>query len=367
MRPQTDQQRMLADAAAHLAAGRASASRVRAFRFATPDFDLQVWREMARLGWLATLVPEDDGGLGGGLSEMAQLAYEWGASCAPEPLVATGVLALQLIVGSHGPARTDLLAPTMEGATVPAVAFVHEADVKPAGDGWLVSGAARMAVPADATDWLLVFPLGSGLPCLRVAASAAGVALNRERRVDGTHAARLTFERVRVPVAGLLCNAEVVDATVECARDSALAVAAVQMTGTMRSLNALTQEYLRTRVQFGKPIGSFQALQHKAVDMHLAEQLARDVAQDACTRIDAGCTSAERACLASRAKARACESLDRIARLAVQLHGAIGYTDEYDLSLHVNRALVLSPWLGNAQEHVRRYAANAPRFEAAYA
>jgi alkylation response protein AidB-like acyl-CoA dehydrogenase len=144
-------------------------------------------------------------------------------------------------------------------------------------------------------------------------------------------------------------------------------MAAVSMSGTMRAINALTQEYLRTRTQFGKPIGSFQALQHKAVDMHIAEQMARDVAQHACTRVDEGCTSDERACLASRAKARAGDSLDRIGRMAVQLHGAIGFTDEYDLSLHLKRALTFSAWLGNADEHVARYARHAPPYEAAEA
>ena len=165
----------------------------------------------------------------------------------------------------------------------------------------------------------------------------------------------------------LLASSGVAAAASEHARDNALVMAAVYMTGAMRSVNAMTQEYLRTRTQFGKPIGSFQALQHKAVDMHIAEQLARDVAQNACTLIDAGCTPYQRACLASRAKARAGESLDRIARMAVQLHGAIGFTDEYDLSLHLNRALALSAWLGNADEHVARYARHAAPFEAAEA
>ena len=118
-------------------------------------------------------------------------------------------------------------------------------------------------------------------------------------------------------------------------------------------------------MQFGKPIGSFQALQHKAVDMYIAEQMARDVAQSACTQVDAGCTPDERACLASRAKARAGDALDRISRMAVQLHGAIGFTDEYDLSLHLNRALACSAWLGNSDEHVARYARHAAPFEAA--
>lgn len=359
---------MLADAALQFARRRGTSVRLRACRDRVPDFDADVWKEIAQLGWLSVLVPEPQGGLGGNLSEMGQLAYEWGAAGAPEPLVATGVLATQLLVRSNGPARAALLQATMEGAATPAAAFVEDAGrCERVQRGWKVDAKARFVVPADASDFLLVFPPGSGLPCVRVPAGATGCTVQRERRVDGTAAAKLSLDAVVVSDADLLCEAGAADQAAEFARDSALVIAAVQMSGTMRTLNTLTQEYLRTRVQFGKAIGSFQALQHKAVDMHIAEQLARDVAQDACALIDAGCSDAERACAASRAKARACESLDRIARMAVQLHGAIGFTDEYDLSLHVNRALVLSAWLGNADEHVRRYARHALPFEAAFA
>ncbi|MDB5874505.1 MAG: acyl-CoA dehydrogenase [Ramlibacter sp.] len=359
---------MLADAALQFAGRRGTSARVRACRDRTPDFDAEVFNEMAQLGWLAILVPEADGGLGGTLSEMGQLAYEWGATSGPEPLTATGVLAIQLLVRSTGPARDALLQAAMEGTALPAVAFVDEGGrCERVGDGWKASGNARFVVPADASDFLLVYPQGSGLPCLRMRAGVAGCTVQRERRVDGTAAARLSLDSVALSNSDLLGEGKAADEAAEFARDSALVIAAVQMSGTMRTLNTLTQDYLRTRTQFGKPIGSFQALQHKAVDMHIAEQLARDVAQNACATIDAGCTASERACIASRAKARACESVDRIARMAVQLHGAIGFTDEYDLSLHVNRALVLSAWLGNAQEHVRRYARHAAPFEAAYA
>jgi alkylation response protein AidB-like acyl-CoA dehydrogenase len=365
MRPQTDPQRMLADAARQFAAGHCASARLRACRERTPDFDADVWREMAALGWLSVLVPEADGGLGSGLGEMGQLVYEWGAGGGPEPLVATGVLALSFLVESDGPAREQLLAATMDGTAVPALARMEQGaacSVHP--DGWRLSGSARFVTPADATDFLIVFE-GSGLPALRVPAGAKGLTVQRELRADGTGAAWLKLDGVGVPESGLIARPAKAAAACEQARDHALIMAAVSMSGTMRAINALTQDYLRTRMQFGKPIGSFQALQHKAVDMHIAEQMARDVAQHACTKVDAGCTPDERACLASRAKARAGDALDHIARMAVQLHGAIGFTDEYDLSLHLNRALACSAWLGNSDEHVARYARHAAPFEAA--
>lgn len=368
MRAQTDQQRMLADAARQFAVDRCTSARLRACRDRTPDHDGGVWREMADLGWLSVCVPEADGGLGAGLGDLGQLVYEWGAACGPEPLVASGALALSLLVTGDGPARETVLQPATEGKALPALAWLAQgATCTRSAQGWMVHGQARFVTPADATDYLLVFPEGSGLPCLHVPAQSAGMSVRRERRADGSGAAWLTLNDVSVADSALLVSPASAWAAAERARDHALVMVAVSMAGTMRSINALTQEYLRTRVQFGKPIGAFQALQHKAVDMYIAEQLARDVAQNACQRIDAGCTDAERACLASRAKARAGESLDRIARVAVQLHGAIGFTDEYDLSLHLNRALTQSAWLGNADEHVRRYARHAGPYQSAEA
>jgi len=367
MRPQNDPQRMLADAARQFAAGHCASARLRACRERAPDFDADVWREMAALGWLSVMVPEADGGLGSGLGEMGQLVYEWGAGGGPEPLVATGVMALSFLVASDGQAREPMLAATMDGTGVPALACIEPgATCVWHSDGWRLSGSARFVTPADATDFLVVRS-GSGLPALRVPAGTKGLAVQREPRADGTGAAWLMLDGVSVPESGLIARPETTAMAAEQALDHALIMAAVSMTGTMRAINALTQEYLRTRMQFGKPIGSFQALQHKAVDMHIAEQMARDVAQNACTVVDAGCTPDERACLASRAKARASEALDRIARMAVQLHGAIGFTDEYDLSLHLNRSLAYSAWLGNSDVHVARYARHAAPFEAANA
>ena len=118
----------------------------------------------------------------------------------------------------------------------------------------------------------------------------------------------------------------------------------------------MTLEYLRTRKQFGRAIGSFQALQHRAVDLWVQKELARAaVASAARTLDDASASPLARSAAASGAKARATHAALLMSTQAVQLHGAIGFTDEYDLGLYLNRALVLSAWLGNAAEHRRRY------------
>ena len=125
----------------------------------------------------------------------------------------------------------------------------------------------------------------------------------------------------------------------------------------------MSVEYMKTRVQFGRPIGSFQALQHRAVDLYIQQQLASAVLDQSLRELDAEPSATQRAIIASRVKARCSEAGVRIAREAIQMHGAIGFTDDYDVGLYLKRALVLAAWLGNAVKHRRRYATLALKRE----
>jgi alkylation response protein AidB-like acyl-CoA dehydrogenase len=117
----------------------------------------------------------------------------------------------------------------------------------------------------------------------------------------------------------------------------------------------MTLDYLRTREQFGKPIGSFQALQHRAVDLYIQQELSQVSIDSALAEFRNEAAPARRGMAASRAKARCCDTANRITREAVQMHGAIGFTDEYDVGLYLKRAVVQSAWLGNATQHRRSY------------
>ena len=380
MIPQTDQQRMLADAAKQFADREHTPARLRACRDRAPDFDSSVWQSIANLGWVGVLVPEERGGLGAGFGDMAQLVYAWGRACAPEPLIACGVLAARILVRADGPAGKRLLDGLLSGNLVPAFAGCEQdtpqsvgsgarneispsVKAKTASGGFLLTGAARYVVPAHAEGFIVAASREAGNQLYWVDREATGLAVSHERRADGSFAARLSLDQVSVAQNDVVATASVTDAAIAAALDETLVLCAVVMSGMMRAMLDLTLDYLRTRVQFGKPIGSFQALQHRSVDLYVAEQLARDVAQAACVALDAGSSGTERALIASRTKARACESLSRIARESVQMHGAIGFTDEYALGAYVNRALVLSAWLGNAAMHRRRYARLAPPLE----
>jgi alkylation response protein AidB-like acyl-CoA dehydrogenase len=138
--------------------------------------------------------------------------------------------------------------------------------------------------------------------------------------------------------------------------DHGCAIAGAELAGVMERALEMSLDYLRTRVQFGKPIGSFQALQHRAVDLHIHKELASAVLEEAVAALDRGPAAPARAAMASRVKARCADAATRVTREAIQFHGAIGFTDEFDAGLYLKRALVLTAWLGSASWHRRRYA-----------
>ena len=366
-----EHRQLLADSAVRFCAREHELRRVRACRDRQSDFDRAVWGRAAELGWLGIVVPEADGGLGLGLGDLAQVLGPWGAACAPEPLVAGGVLAGRALVHSAGPARARLLEELVGGTRVVALAWADAAgEVQPLRrtvqpGGCVLDGEARFVVPADADGWLVCARAtedSDDATIYWIEAGRPGLRMERERRADGSSAAKLNFDRVHVADADVVACAGTGMAVLGRAIDEARIALALEMAGLMRRMLDLTLDYLRTRVQFGRAIGSFQALQHRAVDLYIACELAQDVASAAAQAADDGATGRELALWAARAKARAAQALACIAREAVQLHGAIGFTDEYVLGVCVNRALVQCAWLGSADAMTRRYAALAPAF-----
>ena len=175
-----------------------------------------------------------------------------------------------------------------------------------------------------------------------------------------SRSARLNFAAVATSADSRVASAATARAALQLAVDHATLAASAELLGLMECALEMTLDYLRTRVQFGKPIGSYQALQHRAVDLYIQKELTRATLGAAVAAVeDPACAAERRTAAASSAKARASQAALAICKEALQMHGAIGYTDEYDLGLYLNRALVLSAWLGNASAHRSRYAALA--------
>lgn len=367
---------MLRSSAASFAAKESPPSRARALRAKPPGFDRRFWNAMVTQGWTGLLAPEAQGGYGQGLAEMAEVAAALAAQAAPEPLTSVIVFAGRLLQAcTANETAQRLLTELAAGRTLPAVAWQEDPTgaaafarggslAEPAtvcvrnGDGWCLRGGKRHVRPGAAADGYIVSATSvDGVVLVWLPANNAGLTKTSERLADGTFAARLVFDDAAVPASHVLATGAVAQAALASAYDQTLVLAGVELLAVSRRMLAMTLEYLRTRKQFGKPVGSFQSLQHRAVDLLIQQELSAAIVAQALAEIDRGCGGVERALLAARVKARCSDAALTIARESVQLHGAIGVTDEYDLGLFLQRALVLSAWLGNSGVQRRRFAA----------
>jgi len=360
-----DTLRMLRDSAADFA--QLDAARVRRLRGADPGFERRVWREMADMGWLGALIPEEHGGLGLGLGAAAIITEQLGRALYPEPYAASAVAAtLALLHGDHAGLKQRLLPRLAGGEIIAALAWQNErggldigqcaVSARAQGGATLLDGTSRFVATPDADGFIVAARSAQGPELHWVERAAAGLKCEPELRADGSASARLGFDAVQIAADARIASTGTARAALQLALDGALLAASAELLGVMDNVLEMTLDYLRTRVQFGKPIGSFQALQHRAVDMYIQKELTRATLAAAIAAVeDPACTSGRRAASASSAKARASQAALAICKEALQMHGAIGYTDEYDLGLYFNRALVLSAWLGNAGAHRSRY------------
>jgi alkylation response protein AidB-like acyl-CoA dehydrogenase len=313
---------LLSDVAASFA--RRDGDRVRAAR---GSVDRDMWRRFGDNGWLGILVDTDLG-----LDAVVIVARALGRGAFHEPFVAGGVLAPLLVAD-----EPELLAAVLSGEQLVGVGW-QPVRV----DGGRLTGTSRFVGLAGADAYVVAGDDG-GLYLVNQEASPP------DSLADGTRSAVLEFDGA--PARRLA------PADLDAALDIARVAVAAELVGLADGALEMTLEFLRQRKQFGVPIGSFQALQHRAVDTWIQRELA-GAALDAAVAVflDPDSTPRARAAAASSAKARAAIAGPLVGKAALQLHGAIGYTDEYDVGLYLNRALTLAPWLGNAAEHTRRYA-----------
>lgn len=364
---------LLRDAANKFASRDIHLKRARQLRGTSPGYDRQVWREMAELGWLGLLQPERFGGSGLGCAEMAVVTEVLGRSLFPEPVVAATILAGGAVLyGDNDALKAELLPALAKGEMIPALAWREEGHVcdifaidtraDDTSNGVKISGTKRLIVGGASADGFIVSARGRrGVGLYWVPSGAVVSGLSTVELADGRLAAELTLAGVEVPISHRIAEAGTAEAALLRAYDEALIMTAAELLGVLSKAFEITLDYLRTRVQFGRPIGSFQALQHRAADMYIAQRVCRHTLDAVIARVDTqGLTAEARGALASRIKARCSEASLRIAREAIQMHGAIGFTDECDVGLFVKRAITLSGWLGGAEVHRRRFARLAP-------
>ena len=327
---------MIRDSAAAIVPPGGDLSRIRALRFTTPGFAPAVLRDMAALGWIGVRLPEAQGGVGLGMTESVGLYEELGRGLVPEPLIAA-TLAATLLAATGEDA---LLSRVLAGDTLVTVAGAHR----------LFPNASASYDQVEGADVAEAFVLIDGLGRRLVAHSE--VTINTTLLQDGSRVATIA-----VPVGAGRVLAAGLPAPLERARDEAALSTAAYLLGVAEAAFALTLDYLRQRQQFGRPLAAFQVLQHRMADLKIQLVLTRASVAAAAEELDAGADDRSRARATSRAKARATDTALLVGREAIQLHGAIGYTDEYDAGLYLRRAMVLAGHYGSAYQHRRRFAA----------
>ncbi len=332
--------------------------RVRILRGDAAGFDRALWQEMAALGWLAVRVPEDRGGAGLEPHHAVLLARIFGGALLNEPFVAAGLLpAACLTFVSRIGIVDDLLAQLVSGEAVFTLAWQEHAGQMDLGHASLALSQEPESLTATGEKCFVPFATGvdrflitgrleGEFALADIAAESNGLQVLPGTVVDGAPSGTLKLNHAP---ARLLAKGEAAAQGVRRAGLEATLALAAELVGISSAALDMTAEFMRQRVQFGKPIGSFQALQHRLVDFYnqirLSDASVRAAAQALAQNTDA----AEIA--VSAAKARAGETAQLVTAGAIQLHGAIGYTDEYDIGLYLKAALRRMSWLGNAKRH----------------
>ncbi|MFB8009209.1 acyl-CoA dehydrogenase family protein [Nocardia sp. NPDC056000] len=365
----TAEQELLRDTVVDYLAARYDLESSRAAARIGAGWQPRVWRGLAEeVGILGAALPESAGGIGGGPVETMIIAEALGGALVVEPYVDTVVVGGGLLRRASGKRAEDLLSGITEGSVVIGFAGLEPqsgydygtiaATAVREGDDWLLTGVKTVVTSAPIATHLLVTAAIDGEIALfavdfDAANPPAGLTVESYRTIDERPAADLTFQNLRLPADSLLLTdaGGAVAATI----DEAIAAISAEAVGAMRKVVADTVEYTKQRHQFGVPIASFQALQHRMVNMHL--ELEQAVAASYLVTLKLTATPAERAKAASAAKATIGRAARLIGQEAVQLHGAMGMTEELAIGHFFKRLTAVQYEYGTTAHHTARYAA----------
>jgi alkylation response protein AidB-like acyl-CoA dehydrogenase len=334
----------------------------------TDGYGTGLWKQFAELGLTGILIPEDQGGSGLGAVEAGLVLEEIGRNLTPSPFLTTAVAAVRALEGSAQAQRwfPGILA----GDTVAALAIDEGKHHDPAkvalearrqGNGFVLSGAKQFVVHGNSADVILVAARtgGSageteGLTLFAIEKGAAGLEVDSATLADSSKAARLGFDNVAVDADAVVGEVDGGWGPLSRALNAGRAGSAAELVGVAAGASEMTFEYLKQRKQFGKLIGEFQALQHRAAHLYGEIEIARAAALKAAQLLDAGDAQAE--LYVSVAKAKAARVSALAVQEGVQMHGGIGMTDEHDIGLYMKREAILSELFGGPRFHANRVA-----------
>ena len=369
----TEEQSMLRDSARGFINEKAPVAHLRKMRDDrdATGFSRDLWKGFAEMGFAGLLVPENFGGSGLGAVEAGIVLEEIGRNLMPSPFLSTAVLAASALTrGGNAEQQAAYLPKIADGSLIATLAVDEGAKHKPhniamqavrAGNGFKLNGAKALVVDGHVADLLIVAARTSGntgerggLTLFLVDPKAKGVSVERTVMVDANNAARIAFDNVDVSADAVLGEVdqggELLDAVLNIGRGAV----ASEMVGLSEEVFNRTVTYLKERKQFGKLIGEFQALQHRAAQLYIDIEISRAATLKALQTLDQNAAEADHA--VAVAKAHAGTTATRAVQEGVQMHGGMGMTDQFDIGLFMKRARVCQELFGDANFHTERLA-----------
>ncbi|WEJ99899.1 MAG: acyl-CoA/acyl-ACP dehydrogenase [Candidatus Sphingomonas phytovorans] len=345
-----DEQTMLRDMAREWADNEAPVGAFRRMRDAAPaaGYDAAAWAEMSQMGWAGIVVPEAFGGSEFGYLSLGLVLEQLGRNLAASPLASTAAAATAIVLGGSDAARAEWLPKIASGEVVATLAVdegpVHDpARIATSVTDGKVSGTKEFVTEGDSAALFVV----AAVDGLYLVSGDEGVSRSARHMADSRSHAQVRFDGARAEkLGGTDLTARVID--------RATAGLCAEMLGMAEQAFATTNDYLKTRVQFGQQLSTFQALQHRMARMFTELELMRSAVEGALEAIDANRSDVDQA--VSLAKAVASDTLHLVSREMIQLHGGIGMTDEHDAGFYIKRARVLETMWGNAAYHRERFA-----------
>ena len=339
----------------------------------------EVWAQLAKLGVLGLALSEEHGGFGGGATDLAAVMEAFGDALVVEPFLSTVALGAQFVARGATPARRGAILPAIAEGRL-TMAFAHTergarydlariaTRARRTADGYAIDGEKRVVLHAPCSEMLVVSARtdggaadARGVSLFLVEAATPGVSMHRFGTLDGCTAADIALRDVRVGADALIGEDGKALALIEEVVDFATALLCAEAVGAIAYANAATLEYLKTRKQFGVPIGSFQALQHRMVDMVIAHEQAQSMASLACAAVDREPDPIARKRVVSAAKVKISDACRRVSQESVQLHGGMGMSDEMKVSHTFRRLTTIAQQFGDAEHHLERFAAVSDR------
>ena len=369
----TEEEQFLKDTAKSFAEERSPITHFRSLRDMSDTmlWDKNIWNEMSKLGWPGIMIPEEFGGSNFGLSGICVVLQECAKTLTPSPLFASGVLGAYAINNYGTKEQKEKYLPLIASGELTTSVAVDESShhnpydtvliAKKSSDQYILSGKKNFVIDGTSSDLLIVLARTSGekgdstgLTLFLVDPTNEGIDRIKLEMADSRNYANIIFDNVKISSKNILGDIEAGGEAIDDVLDIGRIAMSAEMLGNSEAAFETTLDYLKQRKQFGVLIGSFQALQHRAAEMFCEIELTKSSVIAAMRAADERSNDVQR--LSSLAKTVAGETLHLVSNEAIQMHGGIGVTDEYDIGFFLKRARVAEQIFGSAKFHTERYA-----------